>query len=402
MTARAVRILTVPLLCACALAAPRAASAESIFGLNLVGERLEGGDARSAALGGFVQLMDDSLGILQYNPATVAWAKRVTFGVAGYVTSDQNSTTDFEEKSVATKLSGLAFAFPIYRKTLSASVGFRGRYDPDGEFSVPRETSEGDLYTDRFERSGGLWAVPFALAADLGGYAKLGGYYTIERGTMQNRWVIDFDGPSTADAVSTQFRELTGNAWGAGAVVRPIARVSLGLAYEGAIDYDVDVDESHTNSSANLHYRETMSLPERWTGSATVRAGGGFTAYAGASISDFEKFSGLAFPAGRLAREEVVALGLEYRYRGAALPVRASARFEQLPYTMPDGENITKMAFTLGTGLLFRSRTGKLDLAFQFGKTGSIDSNAYEDRFVRFYLSIAGSEEWKRKRESRY
>jgi hypothetical protein len=52
--------------------------------------------------------------------------------------------------------------------------------------------------------------------------------------------------------------------------------------------------------------------------------------------------------------------------------------------------------------LIFRSQTGKLDLALEFGSTGSVDANDYEDRFVRFYLSIAGSEEWKRKRGSRY
>ena len=402
MKTRVVLVLCAILLGACALAAPRSPRAESIFGLNLVGERFDVGDARITALGGFVQLVDDSLGVLQYNPAAIAWAKRVTFGVAGYSTGDKNRSADFKEQSVSTKISGLAFAFPLYRKRLTASVGYRGRYDPDGNFSVPQVTSAGDAYTDRFQRSGGLWTVPFVLAVDLGNNAMLGGFYALERGTIQNRWIVDFAGPSTADAVSTQNRVFTGNGWGVGGTVRPLPRVSLGLTYEGSIDYDVDTEETYTNASANVTYRETVSLPQRWTGSATVRTGRGFTAYAGASVSDFEKFSGLAFPAERLAREEVVSIGLEYRRRSFALPIRASARFEQLPYTTPSGEKIRKTAFTLGTGLLFRSRTGKLDTALQFGKTGSIDTNDYEDRFVRFYLSIAGSEEWKRKRGSRY
>lgn len=402
MRSRPASIALVVCVGACALGATRPARAESVFGLNLVGERLDIGDARTAALGGFVQLMDDSLGVLQYNPATVAWARRVTFGVAGYVTSDQNRTPDLEEKSVSTKLSGLAFAFPIFSNRVSASAGFRGRYDPDGEFSVTQQTSEGDVYADRLERSGGLWTVPFALAVDLGRHAKVGGYYTLERGTLQNRWIVDFEGPSTADAVSNENREFTANGWGAGVLLRPIARVSLGLAYEAAIDYDVAVEETYTNSSANFSYDEVVSLPERWTGSATVRAGAGLTIYAGASVSDFEQFRGLAFPVERLTREEVASLGIEYRRGNSALPIRVSARYEQLPYTMPDGEAIHKTAFTLGTGLLFRSRTGKLDLALQFGKTGDVGSNGYEDQFMRFFLSIAGSEEWKRKRETRY
>jgi hypothetical protein len=402
MNRPAIRMLAVAALCAGVLSAPRAGVAESVFGLNLIGERMDTGDARSAALGGFVQLIDDSLGVLQYNPATTAWAKKVTFCVAGYVTSDKNKSVDAQEKSVSTKIAGFTFAFPLYRKSLSVSLGYRGRYDPDGEFSVQEKTSEGDLYYNRFERSGGLWTVPFALAADFGPRGKLGGFYSLERGTIENRWVIDFQGSSTADAVSTQYREFSGGGWGVGGVVRPVNRVSLALSYEGAVDYDVATDETYTNASANVSYTENVSLPERWTGSAVVRPGGGFTVYAGGSVSDFEKFRGLAFPADRLVREEVVSVGLEYHRSRALLPIRLSARFEQLPYTLPDGEKIQKMAFTLGTGLLFKSRTGKLDLALQFGKTGSVDTNGYEDQFIRFFMSIAGSEEWKRKRESRY
>ncbi len=398
----ATRILLAALLGTVALCAPRSGVAESVFGLNLLGEHMDVGDARTAALGGFVQLMDDSLGVLQYNPASMAWAKRVTFCVAGYVTSDDNKSADTQEKSVSTKISGFNFAFPVYKKTLSVSLGYRGRYDPDGSFSVEQVTSEGDVYFDRFERSGGLWSVPFVLAADLGRYLKLGGSYSLERGTIQDRWIIDFVGASTADAVSNQYREFSGSSWGGGVVLRPVNRVSLGLVYEGVVSYDVSVDETHTNASANSSYQETVSLPARWTASAVVRLGAGFTAYAGGAVRDFENFSGLSFPPERLVREEVASIGVEYRKGNALLPIRASARWEQLPYTMPDGEPIKKVAFTLGTGLLFRSKTGKLDLALQFGKTGSVETNNYEDQFVRFFLSIAGSEEWKRKRGARY
>jgi hypothetical protein len=400
MTTSRPRIAAAALIGACVLLCAGGARAESVFGLNLVGERFDAGDARAHALGGFVQLLDDSLGVLQYNPATAAWAKRVTFGVAGYVTANTNRTVDVEEKTVATKISGIAVAFPLFRRTLSATFGYRGRYDPDGEFSVPQMTSAGDPYTDRFERSGGLWTVPFGLAVDLGRYAKLGGFYSLERGSIENRWIIDFEGASTADAVSVQNREFEAGGWGAGAVLRPVDRVWLGVGYEGAIDYDVAVAETYTNASANATYRETMHLPERWTASATVRAGGGFTAYAGGSVSDFADFRGLAFPEARLVREQTAALGVEFAR--LSLPIRACARYEQLPYTTPEGEKIRRTAFGLGTGLLFRSGKGKLDVALQFGRTGSLDSNGYEDRFVRFSVSIVGSEEWTRKREGRY
>jgi hypothetical protein len=119
-------------------------------------------------------------------------------------------------------------------------------------------------------------------------------------------------------------------------------------------------------------------------------------------MSDFTKFEGLAFPSNRLTDEYVAALGVEYRPRGGRFPIRASARMEKLPYTLPAGEEISRVAFSLGTGLLFRTGRGKLDTTLQFAKTGSIDTNTYEDQTVRFYISITGSENWSTKRETRY
>ncbi len=399
---RASRWVPASIAFAVVLAAARAPRAESIFGMNLLGERFDAVDARTAAVGGFVQVVDDSLGVLQYNPAMLAWAKRVTFGAAGYVTRDANESQDLERVVVSTKFSALGFAFPLFRKALSASVGYRGRYDPDGDFSVPGETPTGENYSDVYERSGGTWSVPITVAADLGRYAKLGGTVSLERGTIENRWLIDFEGSNTADASSEQIREVRGTGFGAGAVVRPIASVSIGVAWEAEIDYDVDVTESFTNSSADTSYPETMRQPERWTVSATWRVMRGFTVYAGGSVCDFTQFEGLDFPSERLTEERVAALGLEYRFQGTRFPIRASARYEQLAYTLPDGEEITRMAFTLGSGLLFRTGRGKLDAALQFATVGSVDTNTYEDQQVRFFISIAGSESWSAKREGRY
>ena len=78
------------------------------------------------------------------------------------------------------------------------------------------------------------------------------------------------------------------------------------------------------------------------------------------------------------------------------MPVRGSFRYEQLPYTLPGGEEIKKYAFTFGSGKLMKRGRGKVDLALQFANTGSVDKNTYSDRSVRFYLSITGSEDWKR------
>jgi hypothetical protein len=396
------RALWVAVASGAVLAGAGAARAESIFGMNLLGERMEPVDARVAALGGFVQIVDDSLGLMQYNPAMVAWAKRVTFGVAGYVTRDNNAAAQIENTMVASKFSTFAFAFPLYKKALTAAIAYRGRYDPDFEFLVASQTPSGSRYNEIYERTGGTWSVPFTLAADFGRYGEVGGGVSLERGTIDTRWIEDFLARGTADAVSEQTREVSATAFSAGAVVRPLAKLSLGVSWESRIDYDVSVDETFTNSSVDTSYDDTMRQPERWTVSAAWRATRGLAFYAGASMSDFTDFEGLDFPPDRLVQDRVAALGVEYRVGGTGFPIRVSARYEQLPYTLPEGEKITKYAFALGSGLLFRRGRGKLDAALQFGKVGAVDTNTYDDQQVRFYVSITGSEDWSTKRESRH
>jgi hypothetical protein len=383
-----------------ALPATPPARADSVFALNLLGERVDVGDARVAALGGFVQTVDDSLGVLQYNPAALAWMKRFSFGAAGYFTSDKNKTEDLDQRSNSTTFTHFLFAFPLYKQRVTASFGFRGRYDPDGEFVVPNVTSEGESYNDSYERSGGLFAVPITLAVDAGNYAKIGAFFSLERGKIEDTWIKDFQGTS-ADAVSDRERVFSGHGVGAGFVSRPVPRLSIGLTYESEIDYDVDVNERFTSSVADTSYAESATLPARLTVSAAVRASRDLTLFVGGSLCDFRDFEGLNFPPGRLAQEETAAIGLEYRLGGARVPIRASFRYEQLPYTLPDGEEITKFAFTLGTGRLMKRGRGKVDLALQFADAGSVDTNAYSDRSMRFYLSISGSEDWKRARDRR-
>jgi len=394
------RRLLVIAMCAVVAGAAGRARADSIFALNFIGERIEVGDARVAALGGFVQSVDDSLGVLQYNPAALAWMKRFSFGAAGYVTSDVNKSETLDQRSNGTTFTHLLFAFPLYKHRVTGGVGFRGRYDADGEFIVPGVTSEGDAYNDHFERTGGLFSVPLQVAFDAGDYAKIGLFYSLERGEIEETWLKEFEG-NNADASSDRQRVFTGHAFGGGFMTRPIPRLSIGLTYESQIDYDVDVTERFTSSSADTASSETASMPARMTVSASYRLTSDMTFFAGGSLCDFRDFEGAGFPADRTAQEQIGSFGIEYRLGESRVPLRGSFTYEQLPYTIPDGENIKKVAFAVGTGRLMRGGRGKVDIALQFANTGSVSTNTYSDKSVRFYLSITGSEDWKRKRDRR-
>ncbi len=392
--------LAILLFGATALGAAGDARADSIFALNFIGERVEVGDSRVAALGGFIQSVDDSLGVLQYNPAALAWMKRFSFGAAGYFTSDVNKSETIDQRNNGTTFTHLLFAFPLYKHRVTGGVGFRGRYDADGEFIVPGVTSAGDNYNDHFERTGGLFALPIQVAFDAGDHVKVGVFYSIERGKIEDTWLKEFEG-NNADASSDRERVFHGHAFGGGFMARPVPRLSIGLTYESQIDYDVDVTETFTSSSADTSSTETATMPARMTVSASFRVSRDMTVFAGGSLCDFRDFKGIGFPSDRLAQEQIGSLGIEYRLGESRVPLRGSFTYEQLPYMMPAGENIKKTAFAIGSGRVMRGGRGKVDVALQFANTGSVGTNTYSDKSMRFYLSITGSEDWKRKRDRR-
>ena len=389
----------------CALGPGSRASAESLFAINFIGERIEAGDVRSIALGGASQLIADSLGVLQLNPAMLTYARRVTFGASQHFTVDQGESVEFREREVSTKFTALGFVFPPFDR-VSVGLGYRSRYDADGSFITAQETQVGDAYDEQFTRKGSLFSIPFTVAVDVGRLLKLGVTYSIERGSVESRWDVIFDSDELEPAASRKKESLSGTGFAVGAVFSPVPSLMLGATYESEIDYDSEINESHTNNINNKNFNSTLKLPERWTAALTWRVAPPVAIYASGSVRDFSKFEGLEFDGTRQFKEEVGVFGVEYlegfRIRRTRFPVRASVVFERLPYDFPVGKRIDVLLFGFGTGLHLRGGRAKLDFAVHAGKAGDIATNGLKNQMVRLYVGLSGSEMWQRKRTSPY
>ncbi|MDH3198839.1 MAG: hypothetical protein OEO21_11430, partial [Candidatus Krumholzibacteria bacterium] len=93
----------------------------------------------------------------------------------------------------------------------------------------------------------------------------------------------------------------------------------------------------------------------------------------------------------------MVAVGFERRRAFAGAPVRVSATYERLPYTLPGGERLERVGGAIGTGLSLGGGRGKIDVALEFARTGSVGTNGYENRMFRFYVGVGGGETWRGK-----
>jgi long-subunit fatty acid transport protein len=379
------------------------ATATSIFSMNLLGERIESGDARAIALGGSFQMVLDSLGVLQQNPAMLTYCRKVTVGAGQLFAMDKGRSETSTERDVSVSYPVFMGAFPI-TKYLTLGIGYRGKNDPDGTFTLSGTTNSGTDYRRIFSKSGGLYSVPLTLAVTFSRYAALGMSYTLEKGSIEDRWDVTFEDITFMPGAGLKREELNGSGYGVGVLMFPGGPLMVGATYESEVEYDVNIKERFTEPALDTNYVQSAKVPPRLSVALTWRITPSWHALASYVTADFTKFEGLDFPSDRLYREESIAIGAEYTkgipLKGKRFPLRFSFNYQRLPYDFPAGERIRKIMFGFGTGLNLGSGKAKMDIALRVGKVGSLSNNTMEDRLVRLYVSVTGSEVWKRKGET--
>ncbi len=378
------------------------ARADTKYGLLFIGERIWTGDIRAISLGSDYHLLEDSLA-LQYNPATISIARKFTFAISGYYSVNRATNDEYTETDASAKFTSLIVAFPIMQR-VSLGIGFRGLYDATGNFVTEKEDETGEAYGEFYNRTGGLSSFPILAAVDASRYLQFGGYFSFERGQYEQRWDVLFADPTKNPATSRQEWQMRGRGYGFGIVTRPPGGVSLGVAYDGGVDYDADIVETFTNPISDNTVTEVIKLPERWTFQGAWRFHRMFSIYGSYSARDFTTFEGTSFPQDRLYKEETAGAGIEF-HRGVKIgrtriPLRMGATWTGLPYDYPAGERVTGLLFELGLGLKLKSGKGKIDIAFQGGTTGDISTNGIEDRVFRVYVGLTGAEVWRRHRQT--
>ena len=282
------------------------------------------------------------------------------------------------------------------------SIGYMGRFDPEGGFVLQGATEAGDVYTTKYTKTGGLFSIPLTVSFDLTRFASVGLTISLEDGSVEERWDIEFEDPLFESSAAIKKESMSGTGYGAGVVLYPLDGLMIGGMWESAINYDSDVRERFRDLSAvDTSYSRTVKIPSRVNAGASWSIADRFLLLASVSYSDFTKFEGLSFPADQLKEERSYALGLEYlpgiRVKGRRIPFRLGFNYQELPYDHPNGEPLSKVLVGFGTGFNIKDGLGKIDLALQFGQVGSMENNGIEDRLVRVYVGICGSELWKRK-----
>jgi hypothetical protein len=381
------------------------AAAQSIFGLNYLGEHEFPGSARYRALGLSSYAVIDSAGAICANPAAMADLTRMTFSlveIMSVANVRSGSEAAYESRF---KLPSVMFGVPL-RKGLVLGFGYLTEFAGKADFTIDHPIEDAATAHEVFRHRSGLFNVPLSLAWRPVPWVRVAGAYRLERGSIEDVYKVEYGKEYYSTVESKRVRSFSGDSWSGSLLVNVHPRVSLGFGLDGGVDYEGD--ETYSYSRVELD----SLAPWRFDIPTSVEAGAAFgvTDRLWLSAHFWQRSApatrGFEQLAGSIGDERLLAFGVERR------PGQAGSFFMRIPLRLgfyenrwhleyPAGKPVNSRFVTFGTGFDLPGGPGKIDLSFEFGKIGSIGANGVDERVFRMVIGLSASEAWSKRKTER-
>ncbi len=378
------------------------AAAQSIFGINFLGEHQFPGSARYRALGFSSYAAIDTASAVAANPACLADLTRVTFSLVEITSVANVRTGDAAAYESRFQLPFVMIGVPL-RRGLVFALGYQTSFSGKGDFtySVPLEDSP-KAYEDYRHRSG-LFSVPFTLAWRPRPWARVAGAYNLERGSITDIYRVYFIGEYFSTMESKRERGFSGDSWSASLLVSPHKRLSIGLGWNGGVDYGGDETFTYTRSELDSLAPWRFEIPSSWEAGAAFGINDNWWLSAHYWRRSGPEPRGFEQLAGSISDEELMAFGIEKRHAGTGvfflrIPMRLGFYENSWHFEYPAGQQVKSRFVTFGTGFAMPGGPGELDLSFEFGQIGSLGGNGVDERVFRLAIGLSASESWSRRK----
>jgi len=395
------RLRAVFAIAACAGFLGGPAFAQSIFGLDFLGEHRTAGNARSHALGLSSFAVPDTGTALAANTATLSNLDRLTlsvFEVLGLTTAHSGGLSAHENRF---ELPAVMIGVPLHRGIV-LGVGYRTRFEGKGDFSFERPIESSPSAFESFKHRASLFSIPFALSWAPTGWASVAGEFQIERGSISDDVSSIFHDPAFSTVDSKRMRRFSATSGAFSALVRVMPRLYLGAGYNTSIDYSVSEAFTFTRAEFDSSGAFDFRLPASYG----VGAGVGVTERWWLTGYYWQRGApgSAGFPqlAGSLESERLVAVGVERR--GLAngplfrrIPLRFGFYEDRWHLELPAGKPVKSRFLTLGTGWNLPGAPGAIDLSLEIGQIGSTADNGVDERVIRIGVGISASEAWSKR-----
>jgi hypothetical protein len=394
-------IVVLLLLATLMLQALPVAAQESIFGLQFLGTSEETSDARARAMGVLGIGLDERRSAITQNPATLALLDHMTIS-AMFVTGSRNtrSATDDENFAVA-RFPHARFALPMFGKFV-VSAGFSGFRNFKGKINLPEQEIDGLKYRNNFVRDGTIFMFPLGVSFSLTKRLHVGASMDFVLGTVDESWETRSD--SLVSLATRRRSELNARTFTVGALWQPWSWVSLGASWnpqfygDGSTRWtleDVRIIQS-TTPIRDESRQGNVLFPQAWKVGASLKLHRKLLLTSDALWREWTVYDGSLFEAEAVGNEWRLGAGMELQ-RDSRIDFRWGFSHQKWPQIV-GGNELKETTFHLGTGFDISDVKSRIDLAVEYALIGDIDKNLFEERTIRFVISISGQEEWKRRR----
>jgi hypothetical protein len=402
---RFVSARSLPVVCVLAALAGAPASAQSIFGVNFLGENQFAGSARYRALGLSLYAALDSVSAVSANPAATADLSRLTFSVVEIAALSNVRSGDATAYENRFQFPSVMLGVPI-RPGLVFSLGYRTRFEGKGDFSFERPIEGAPTALEAYRHRSGLFAVPVTIAWRAMPWARVAGVVQLERGAIRDESRVHFYATNYNDVESKRVRNFSATSWAVSAIVQVHPRLSLGAGWNTETAYNVDETFTYTRAEFDSASTWDLTLPASWEVGASVGITGRWWLSSHLYQRGAPEPRGFPQLAGSIGDERLLSFGIERRREESGsfftrIPLRVGFFEDRWHLEYPEGRPVKSRFVTFGTGFGLPGGPGAVDVSFEIGQIGSVGANGLSERVFRFALGLSASEAWSKRKTER-
>lgn len=373
------------------------------FSIQGLGEPLSDATAREVGMGVLGIATTTLYSLSQTNPALVGDLQFTTFSAtlsAAHLEMDDHNYDSFRRSAT---VPNIRLVLPVF---FDFKVGFGITQRTMVDYhSVQEYDFEGieDGLKRTVTATGGLNALRLVLAHKPVKYVSLGFQSDLLFGSIERQWLTEFsddfiDYSPVNDRPTLNFK---GADFTYGVHLRPHPKVSLGAMLRNSVTIDTKTKRNVRFQNEPIDTTESdVTLPMTFGFGISIHPSEQLHLVGDVKFTHWEDLEFGGQPVARATDTRRFGVGLEWRGDPKAdtwyerIPLRIGYADEPWYINHENGGTINGYFWSLGTTVdLFRQR-GFLDVAFTYGRRGSNNLQAMEERLYQLTMTAFGFETW--------
>lgn len=385
---------------------PCGARAQSIYGMNYIGEAVHLGSSRHEALGYSAIAVQDTSNSVTANPASTADLRMVTLTVQQVLSASRVYYLEYTSKQTRYTVPTFTASFP-FREGLVLTSGYRARYMGRADFAYQIDIEGAPTGYQNYKLDSNMYMIPVIVAWKPFSSLRVAGEAQFNLGSIIDKVNVWFDDLNYKNVDSKRTRSYTGLSWGAALLWEAHPRLWLGGYVDGAVDYRVEESIENTVSERDTNLTYDYKLPLAWDVGLSFNPYGRWWL----SVSYWTRSAaapvGYSQLEGNVGDERHIGFGIERRAGTGGnvfnqIPIRLGFYTDTWHLQFPAGQEVNSMFLTAGSAIPLGDSHGAIDFTLEFGRTGSKEENFVEENIFRFGLSFSLSEPWSKRKTERH